>query len=190
MFKHNREKRYDELLAAGFMAFESRWLSLIPFKAHPAMLAISTRRRKLLARRTAEANRKGWSQTKRNQVWNARTRKMYARRHWICRGDHPSGMGPRAGEPDPFELYRRCERNEINPLPGDSGKPADHQTDADRRWKLDRAQIVLMRARQARSRGAHERYQSAIRELDDIIEHATGKIKATVTAARNRLQRR
>ena len=189
MFKHNREKRYDELLAAGFMAFESRWLSLIPFKAHPAMLAIITRRRKLLARRIAEANRKGWSQTKRNQVWNARTRKMYACRHWICRGDHPSGMGPRAGEPDPFELYRRCERNEINPLPGDSGKPADHQTDADRRWKLDRAQIVLMRGRQARSRGDHEQYQQAIRELDDIITHSSGQKKETLTAARNRLQR-
>jgi hypothetical protein len=190
MFKHNREKRYNELIACGFMSFEARWLSMIPFAKHQAMRAIMTRRRKLLARRTKEANVRGWSRAKRTRVWNMRTRKMYARRRWICRSDHPSGFGPRAGEPDPFELYRRCERSEINPLPGDSRKPADHQTDADRRWKLDRGQIILMRARQGRSRGDREQYQSAIRELDDIIDHATGKIKATLTAARNRLQRR
>jgi hypothetical protein len=190
MFKHNREKRYDKLVASGFLGFEARWLSLIPFKGHPAMAVIIRRRRKLLASRTEEANSYGWSRAKRTQVWNVRTKKMYRRRHWLCRSDHPTGMGPRAGEPDPFELYRRCERSEINPLPGDSGKPADQHSDADRRWELDRAQIILMRARQAMSRGDREKYQSVLGELDDIIEHSAAKKKEMLMAARNRLQRR
>ena len=189
MFKHNRKKRYDKLVAAGFLDFEARWLSMIPFKGHPAMQVIIRRRRKLLARRTEEANWYGWSRAKRTRVWKVRTKKMYLRRHWLCRSDHPTGMGPRAGEPDPFELYRRCERSE-NPLPGDSGKPADQHSDTDRRWVLDRAQTILMRARQARSRGDREKYQSAIGELDDIIEHSTAKKKEMLMAARNRLQRR
>ena len=187
MFKHNREKRYNQLIEAGFMGFEARWLSMVPFAKHPAMQVIMRRRRKLLARRTKEANRKGWSKTKRTQVWNARTRKMYERRHWICGTHHPTGQGPSAGEPDVVELYRCCERSEINPLPGDSRQPPNRHSGTARRWELDRGQILLLRARQALSRGNHEQYQIATSELDVIIDHATGKIKERLTAARNKL---
>jgi hypothetical protein len=187
MFKHNREKRYNELIESGFMGFEARWLSMIPFAKHPAMQVIITRRRKLLARRIKEANAHGWSRAKRLLVWNVRTRKMYQSRHWIAHSDHPTGMGPRAGEPDPFELYRRCERSEISPAPGDSRQPPDHHSDTERRWELDRGQILLLGARQARGHGERDKYRQAINELDEIINNLSGKKKEMLTAARNKL---
>lgn len=189
MFKRNRGKRYSELVKAGFMSFEAKWLSMIPFARHPALGVIIRRRRKLLEKRLREANRKGWSQTKRTQVWNVRTRKMYQRRHWICRTDHPTGQGPPAGEPDPFELYRHFERSEINPLPGDSRKPVDRRPDADRRWQLDRGQIVLLRARQAKKQMDWEKYQSALTELDQIIANSSGKKREQLTAAKKKIER-
>jgi len=51
MFKYNRKKRYDQLIACGFMTFEARWLSTIPFKGHPAMTIIMQKRRKLYEKR-------------------------------------------------------------------------------------------------------------------------------------------
>jgi hypothetical protein len=190
MFKRNRGKRYSELVKAGFMSFEAKWLSMIPFAGHPALGVIIRRRRKLLEKRLREANRKGWSQTKRTQVWNVRTRKMYQRRHWICRNDHPTGAGPAAGQPDPFELYRRFERSEVSPLPGDSRLPIDHRSDADRRWQLDWGQIVLLRARQAKEQRDWGKYQSALTELDQIIANSSGKKKEQLTIARNRIEKR
>ena len=97
MFRRNRGKRYDELIKAGFRPFEAKWLSMIPFSKHPAMKLIIRKRRKLHEKRLREANKKGWGEIKRQRIWNARTRKMYQRRHWICRSDHPRGEGPRAG---------------------------------------------------------------------------------------------
>ena len=190
MFRRNRGKRYDILVAVGFMHFEAKWLSQIPFMGHPALTEIIRRRRKLQARRVKEANKKGWSSSYRRRIWNIRTTKMYQRRHWICRSDHPSGQGPRAGEPDPFELYRHFERSEINPLPGDSRKPVDHRSDADRRWQLDRGQIVLLRARQAKEQRDWGKYQSALTELDQIIANSFGKKKELLTIARNRIEKR
>ena len=190
MFKKNREKRYDELVAAGFMRFEARWLSQIPFAGHPAMQVIIRRRRKLQERRIMEANRKGWSRVKRQRIWNIRTKKMYQRRGWICRTDHPTGMGPHAGEPNPFELYRHYERSEINPLPGDSRKPMDHRSEADKRWHLDRGQIVLLRARQAKEQGDWEKYSSALLELDEIIALSSGLKREQLAAAKHKIERR
>jgi hypothetical protein len=190
MFKRNRGKRYSELIKAGFMHFEAQYMSMIPFSKHPAMAEIIRRRRKLQARRVEEANRKAWSPTKRKQVWNIRTRKMYQRRHWICRSDHPTGMGPRAGEPNVFALYHHFERSEISQLPGDSRKPVDRSSDADRRWQLDRGQIVLLRARQAMERRDWEKYQSALTELNEIITHSFGKKREQLTAAKHEIDTR
>src|SRR5208283_5540845 len=104
--------------------------STIPFSHHPAMAHLIRKRRKLQERRIMEANRKGWSQTKRERVWNKRTKMLYQRRHWICLTDHPTGQGPAAGEPNPFSLYRFYERNELNPMPGDSRIRDDEQDGA------------------------------------------------------------
>jgi hypothetical protein len=190
MFKKNREKRYDELVAAGFMHFEARWLSQIPFAGHPAMQVIIRRRRKLQERRIMEANRKGWSRVKRQRIWNIRTKKMYQRRGWICRTDHPSGMGPHAGEADPFELYRHYERSEINPLFGDSRKPVDRRSEVEKRWQLDRGQIVLLRARQAKEQRDWEKYQSALTELDEIIALSSGLKREQLAAAKHKIELR
>jgi hypothetical protein len=189
MFRHNREKRYNELIKAGFRHFEAQWLSQIPLMGHPGMSHIIRRRRKLLEKRIREADKKGWSQAKRERVWNKRTKMLYRRRHWICRSDHPTGMGPRAGECDPFELYRLYERSEINPLPGDSGKRVDRRSDSDRRWELNRAQILLLRAKWARQYGDQGKYLAALGELDDTIQHSSGKKKEMLTAARNKVAR-
>ena len=75
MFKHNRKKRYEELVAAGFMSFKALWLSTIPFAKHPAMSLIIRMRRRLQEKRIRESNRKGWSETKRQRIWNIRTKK-------------------------------------------------------------------------------------------------------------------
>ena len=79
MFRRNREKRYHELIKAGFRPFEGKWLSTIPFSHHPAMAHLIRKRRKLQERRIKEANRKGWSQAKRELVWNKRTKVLYQR---------------------------------------------------------------------------------------------------------------
>jgi len=190
MFRRNRGKRYDELIKAGFRPFEAKWLSMIPFSKHPAMKLIIRKRRKLHEKRLREANMKGWSEIKRQRIWNARTRKMYQRRHWICRSDHPRGQGPRAGEPNCFSLYRHYERNETMPLPGDSKGPDALATGAGKPWELDQAQVLLFRARYAWRRSDFDQYQSAVAELDNIISHSSGKKKEMLTAARNKLQRR
>ncbi|MFZ2035694.1 MAG: hypothetical protein WCF70_07575 [Dehalococcoidales bacterium] len=190
MFKKNREKRFDKLVAVGFVHFEAQYLSMIPFAKHPAMAEIIRRRRKLYEKRIREADKKGWSRVKRQRIWNIRTKKMYQRRGWICRTDHPSGMGPHAGEPNPFELYRHYERSEINPLPGDSRKPADRRSEVEKRWQLDRSQIVLLRARQAKEHADWEKYTSALLELDEIIEHSSGTKREQLTAAKHKIERR
>ena len=177
MYQRNRSKRYTKLIQAGFRPYEAKWLSLIPFKGHPGMLAIIQRRRKLQEKRLREANKKSWSQAKRSRVWNARTRKMYHRRRWIAYSDHPTGAGPSAGEPDPFSLYRFYERNVIMPLPGDSKKPDTHGRGGGKHWTLDQAQMLLFRARYAWRHSDFDKYQAAVAELDSIISHSSGKKK-------------
>jgi hypothetical protein len=99
-------------------------------------------------------------------------------------------MGPHAGEPNPFELYRHYERSEINPLPGDSRKPADRRSEVEKRWQLDRGQIVLLRARQAKEQRDWEKYQSALTELDEIIALSSGLKREQLTAAKHKIERR
>jgi hypothetical protein len=190
MFSRNRERRYNELIRVGFRPFEGRWLSTIPFWKHPAMAHLIRKRRKLQERRIKEANRKGWSKAKRELVWNKRTKMLYQRRHWISLTDHPTHRGPAAGQPNPFDLYRHYERSEVNPMPGDSRKPVDHRSDADRRWQLDRGQIVLLRARQAKEQRDWGKYQFALTELDQIIANSSGKKREQLTIARNRIEKR
>jgi hypothetical protein len=98
-------------------------------------------------------------------------------------------MGPRVGEPNPFALYRHYERSEVNPLPGDSRKPVDRRSDSGRPWELNKAQIVLLRAKWARQYGDHGKYLAALEELDRIIGHSSGRNKEMLTAARNKVAR-
>ena len=189
MFKLQRKKRYEELVRSGFMNFEALWLSTIPFAKHPAMQLIIRKRRRLQEKRTRESNRKGWSDTKRQTIWNARTRKMYRRRHWISHSDHQTNQGPRRGEPNPFALYRHSERDEGHPMPGDSKPPDTHHKNGEKRWALDRAQILLSRARQAWKQSDFDRYRAEVAELDTIIAHSPGKKQTVLTAARNKLPR-
>ena len=128
---------------------------------------------------------------KRQRIWNIRTKKMYQRRGWICRTDHPSGMGPHAGEPNPFELYRHYERSEINPLPGDSRKPADRRSEVEKRWQLrPRADRAAARAAGQGTCGLGEILTSALLELDEIIEHSSGTKREQLTAAKHKIERR
>ena len=189
MFKYNRKKRYDQLIACGFMTFEARWLSTIPFKGHPAMTIIMQKRRKLYEKRLREADKKSWSQTKRTRIWNIRTRRMYSRRHWIACCDHPTGAGPSAGEFNPFTLYRFYERNVTQPLLGDSKPPDTHGKGGGKHWQLDQAQLLLFRARYAWRHSDFDKYQSAVADLDSIIAHSSSKKKTILTTARNKLQR-
>ena len=114
-------------------------------------------------------------------------KKMYRRRNWIAYADHPTGQGPRAGEPNPFELYRHYERNEINPLPGDSKKPNPGGTDGEKHWVLDRVQILLFQARQAWKDGNLDKYRLAVAELDNIIENSSIKKQLILKAAKKKL---
>ena len=189
MYQRNRSKRYTKLIQAGFRPYEAKWLSLIPFKGHPAMTIIMQKRRKLYEKRLREADKKSWSQTKRTRVWNARTRKMYARRCWIAFADHPTGAGPNAGELNPFALYRHYERNETMPLLGDSKPPDTHGKGGGKHWALDQAQLLLFRARYAWRHSDFCKYQAAVADLDSIIAHSSGKKKTILTTARNKLQR-
>jgi hypothetical protein len=189
VFKHNRKERYEELVAAGFMSFEALWLSTIPFAKHPAMSLIIRMRRRLQAKRIRESNQKGWSRAKRTKIWNARTRKMYRRRGWIARSDHPTNRGPRKGEENPFALYRHYEKNEVRPMGGDSKPPGTQHKNGEKTWALDRGQILLSRARQAWKQSDLARYQVGVAELDTIIARSQGKKQAVLTAARNKLPR-
>jgi len=190
MFKSNRGKRYKVLIHAGFRPFEARWLSTIPFAKHPAMGLIIRKRRKLLKRRVQEADRNGWNIAKRQRIWDSRTRKLYQRRHWVTFSDHPTGAGPAAGQANPFELYRHYERNEINPMPGDSKKPNSHGTGQEKRWVLDRFQILLFTARQAWKDGDIKKYQASVASLDKIIERASPAKQKQLKAVKGKLTRR
>ena len=189
MFRRNRGIRYDGLIKAGFRPFEARWLSTIPSGGHPALQLIMRKRRKLQERRVLEANRKGWNENKRQRIWNIRTKKMYQRRGWIARSDHPRGMGPRKGEENPFALYRHYEKNEVRPMGGDSKPPGTQHKNGEKAWALDRGQILLSRARQAWKQSDLARYQVGVAELDTIIARSQGKKQAMLTAARNKLPR-
>ena len=145
------------------------------------------KRRKLLKRRVHEADSNGWNQAKRQRIWDSRTRKLYQRRHWVSFSDHPTGMGPAAGQVNPFELYRHYERNEINPMPGDSKKPNNHGTHQETRWVLDRFQILLFTARQAWKDGDIEKYRLSVAELDKIIERASPAKQKQLKAAKGKL---
>ena len=184
MFRSNREKRYHELTRGGFRPFEARWLSTIPFSHHPAMAHIIRKRRKLQERRIKEADRKGWSQAKRELVWNKRTKMLYQRRHWICLTDHPTHQGPSAGEPNPFALYRFYERSEVNPMPGDSRAWDDEQNGAKKRWVLERAEVLLFRAKNAKRAGDYEKCRLALAEVDTIIAQSSPKRQAALKALR------
>jgi hypothetical protein len=187
MFKIYREHRYRELIAAGFMGFEAFWLSQIPFSRHPGMAHIIRKRRKLQEKRLREATRKGLSEAKCQRIWNIRTKKMYQRRHWICRYDHPTGQGPRTGEPNPFALYRFYERSEVNPMPGDSRSWDDEKDGTKKRWVLERAEILLFRAKKAKRIGDYEKCRVALSELDKIIEHASPKRQAALKALKKKI---
>ena len=190
MFRRNRGIRYDGLIKAGFRPFEARWLSTIPSGGHPALQLIIRKRRKLQERRVLEANRKRWSENKRQRIWNIRTKKMYRRRGWISHSDHPSGAGPRRGEPNPFALYRYCERNEFTPMPGDSRKPNKPDSKDGKRWQLDRAHVLLFRARLAWRRGDMSTYRSAISELNEIIARSSSTMQKSLKTEKERVTRR
>ena len=67
--------------------------------------------------------------------------------------------------------------------------PADHRSEAEKRWQLDRGQIVLLQARQAWKQANWEKYQSALTELDQIIANSSGKKSEMLAAARNKIRR-
>jgi len=179
MFKYNREIRYQKLIKSGFLPWEGYWLSSIPLRNHPALALIMRRRWKLLEKRTREADKKGWSVFKRRRIWAKRTRSMYRARGWIARISHPAGGGPAAGTENPFELYRFWERNSLHPMTGDSRVWDNEQDGAKKRWALDRAEVLLYRAKQARKNGNADKYRMVTAELDEIIRHSpSGRQKA------------
>jgi hypothetical protein len=55
--------------------------------------------------------------------------------------------------------------------------------------QLDRGQIVLLRARQAKKQRDWEKYQSALTEIDEIIANSSGKKREQLTAAKNKIER-
>jgi hypothetical protein len=169
MFKKLRAIRYKRLISVGFRSWEARWLSMIPIEGHPAIKTIMRKRKTLQEKRTREADKKGWSLAERQKVWEARTQNMYRRQHWISQSDHPTGQGPRAGEANPFQLYRLYERNYCDSLPGESRKSRSSIGNSETRWELDKAQVLLFKAKKAAKRGNRAEFMSWVKELDVMI---------------------
>jgi hypothetical protein len=72
-------------------------------------------------------------------------------------------------------------------MPGDSRTWDDEQGEAKKRWALERAEILLFRAKNAKRAGDYEKCRLALAELDTIIEHSSPKRQAVLKVLKKKI---
>jgi hypothetical protein len=72
-------------------------------------------------------------------------------------------------------------------MPGDSRNWDDEQDGAKKRWSLERAEILLFRAKNAKRAGDYEKCRLALAEVDTIIAQASPKRQAALKALRKKV---
>lgn len=105
-----RQKRYANLRADGFMAYEARPLSKLPWNT-PALKAMRSARVSYLHRFQNRAKREGWKLGRAKMEYQKAVRRIYKRHDWnVQYGPQGKQKGPIAGRPNPWSMYRSYDK--------------------------------------------------------------------------------
>ena len=173
MFRQRRNRRYNGLLARGFLRFEAKELSAVTMAEAPYLKHLVNDRVKMIKAFMKQAEANGWSKTRAQREYRDLIKSEYKDHAWV-RNDQPSRIGVPEYKASPWELLREyrqqaIERGEYFPNPRNRGK-GHHKTGPVTRQDIMQARSSRQAAKdRARERRQHDpdemaRYQQQRRQ--------------------------